>query len=82
VAKKKLPAEVLEFFRAQGSKGGKKGSAARMEKLTPEQRSAIAKKAVDAREAKRATKKPTAKKTAARRSARKPVAPKATSKDH
>lgn len=54
MAKKKLPPEVLEYFRGQGSKGGKLSGPARMEKLTPEQRTEIAKKAVAAREAKRA----------------------------
>ena len=50
---RKLAPEVLEFFRKQGAIGGKLSAAARMKKLTPEQRSAIAKKAVAAREAKR-----------------------------
>lgn len=45
MAKAKLPAGALEFFREQGRRGGKLSGAARMEKLTPEQRSAIAKKA-------------------------------------
>jgi hypothetical protein len=49
----KMPPEALEFFRKHGARGGKIGSKARMEKLTPEQRSALAKHAVDAREAKR-----------------------------
>jgi hypothetical protein len=57
MAKRKLSAEALEYFREQGRKGGKIGGKVRMEKLTPEQRSAIAKKAsiaaVAAREAKR-----------------------------
>ncbi len=44
----KIPEDVLEFFRKQGARGGKKGHAARMEKLTPEQRSVIAKKAAAA----------------------------------
>lgn len=52
--KKKFPPEVLEYFKKQGAKGGKLSAPARMAKLSPEQRSAIAKKAVDAREAKRA----------------------------
>jgi hypothetical protein len=39
--KPKLSAEALEFFRKQGSKGGKKSAAA----LTPAQRIARAKKA-------------------------------------
>jgi hypothetical protein len=50
---KKLPPEALEFFRRQGAKGGKLSAAARMKKLTPEQRSEIARNAVAAREAKR-----------------------------
>ena len=62
MAKKKLPQgmreffgtpEAQEFFRKQGARGGKLSAAARMEKLTPEQRSEIARKAVAAREAKR-----------------------------
>lgn len=63
--KKKLPPEVLEFFRKQGSKGGKKAAASMTaaqrkararkaaESMTPEERSARASKAVAAREAKR-----------------------------
>lgn len=63
--RKKLPPEVMEFFRKQGSKGGKKAAAS----MTPEERTARAKnaaasmtpaerraralKAVAAREAKR-----------------------------
>lgn len=43
--KTKLPEEVLAFFRKQGSKGGKAGVKARMTKLTPEERSEIARKA-------------------------------------
>jgi len=53
VSTKKIPAEALEFFRKQGAKGGKLSAEARMRKLTPEQRSEIARKAVAAREAKR-----------------------------
>jgi hypothetical protein len=49
-----LSEEAREFFRQQGSVGGKLGAKARMEKLTPEQRSEIARNAVRAREAKRA----------------------------
>jgi hypothetical protein len=56
VAKTKLPAEALEFFRKQGAKGGKLSAEARMRKLTPEQRSQIARKAVAAREEKRKAK--------------------------
>lgn len=47
--KKKLPEDVKEFFRREGSKGGKKGGKSRMEQLTPEQRTALAKKAATAR---------------------------------
>ena len=54
MANKKLPPKVLEYFRQEGAKGGKLSGVARMEKLTPEHRSAIAKNAVAAREAKRA----------------------------
>jgi general stress protein YciG len=39
----------MEFFRKMGKKGGKKSGAARLEKLTPEQRSEIARKAAAAR---------------------------------
>ena len=65
---KKLPSEVLEFFRKQGSKGGKKAAASmtpaerttRARKaaasMTPESRRERARKAVAAREAKRKTK--------------------------
>jgi hypothetical protein len=41
MATKKLPAEVLEFFRKHGSKGGRKAAAA----MTPEERVARARKA-------------------------------------
>jgi len=63
--RKKLPPEVLEFFRKQGSKGGKKSAAAltpeqRAERarnatasMTPEDRTMRARRAVAAREAKR-----------------------------
>lgn len=45
-----LPPEVAEFFRKQGSIGGKRS----LETMTPEQRAERARKAVAAREAKRA----------------------------
>jgi len=48
-----LSAEAREFFRKQGARGGKIGLKGRMEKLTPEERSAIAKNAVRIRELKR-----------------------------
>jgi hypothetical protein len=47
--RKKLPAEVLEFFRKQGAKGGKKGGTTRAKRMTPEERSESARKAVMAR---------------------------------
>jgi hypothetical protein len=56
--KQKLPPEVLEYFRQQGSKGGKLGGSKAWANLSPEERTARAKKAVAAREAKRAQKKP------------------------
>lgn len=52
--RKAFPPELLEYFREQGRKGGKIGGKARADKLAPEQRSEIARKAVAAREAKRA----------------------------
>jgi hypothetical protein len=45
-----LPPEVADFFRKQGSIGGKRS----LETMTPEQRTERAKRAVAAREAKRA----------------------------
>jgi hypothetical protein len=57
----KIPKAALEFFRKQGAKGGKLSAAARMKKLTPEQRSEIGRKAVAARWAKK--KKPAAPKS-------------------
>jgi hypothetical protein len=50
----RLTPEAREYFRKQGARGGKIGAKARMEKLTPEQRSDIARNAVAARERKRA----------------------------
>ena len=40
--------EVLEFFRKQGAKGGKIGGKRSLETMTPEERTARAKKASDA----------------------------------
>jgi hypothetical protein len=45
MAKKKMPAEALDFFRAEGRRGGK----ARLKNLTPAKRSEIARKAAAAR---------------------------------
>jgi hypothetical protein len=61
MAKKKLPPEVMEYFRKQGAKGGKIGGKIggkrSLETMTPEERTARAKKAsaaaVAAREAKK-----------------------------
>lgn len=53
MARKKIPAEALEFFRKAGSRGGKIGTKARMKKLTPEQRTELARKAAAARWAKK-----------------------------
>jgi hypothetical protein len=53
VAKKQLPPELAEYFSTIGRKGGK----ARLRTMTPEQRTAVAKKAVAAREAKKGEKK-------------------------
>jgi hypothetical protein len=50
---KKLPPEVLEFFRKQGAKGGKIGGKRSLETMTPTQRSERARRAVAAREMKR-----------------------------
>ena len=47
--KKKLSPESLEFFKKQGAKGGKIGGKRRLETITPERRSAIAKAAAAAR---------------------------------
>ena len=42
---RKLPSEILEYFRAQGAKGGRIGGKRSLETMTPEERSARAKKA-------------------------------------
>jgi hypothetical protein len=61
MAKKKLPPEVLEYFRKQGAKGGKIGGKIggkrSLETMTPEERSARAKKASAAAVAARKRKK-------------------------
>lgn len=51
--RERLNEEALEYFRKQGARGGKLGAKARMEKLTPEKRSAIARNAVMVREERR-----------------------------
>jgi hypothetical protein len=52
VARKKLPPDIRSFFVTMGKKGGKIGGPALAAKLTPEQRSENARKAVLARWAK------------------------------
>ena len=57
---KKLPPDILEFFRKQGAKGGRIGGSAGGKKaaagMTPEERSARAKKASEAAAAARTAK--------------------------
>jgi len=50
--KKRLPADVRDFFVREGKKGGQLGGKARAAKLTAEERSESARKAVKARWAK------------------------------
>jgi hypothetical protein len=47
--KRKLPPEVLEYFKKQGAKGGKIGGKRRLDTIPPEKRSEIARKAAAAR---------------------------------
>ena len=58
MAKKELPPEVLEYFRQEGAKGGKIGGRIGGKRslvtMTPQQRKERARKAVAAREARRA----------------------------
>ena len=42
---KKLPPDVLKFFKEQGAKGGRIGGKRALETMTPEERTARAKKA-------------------------------------
>jgi hypothetical protein len=76
VRKHKLPAEVLEFFRKQGAKGGKSGGAQggkkSLETMTPQERSARAKKAA-AKSAEVRSKKAAAKKKSATKNAVPPI---------
>ena len=61
MARKKLPPEVLEFFRKQGARGGKLGGSIGGKQaaagMTPEERIARAKKASEAAAAARKAKK-------------------------
>ncbi|HEY3439460.1 MAG TPA: hypothetical protein VGK29_01855 [Paludibaculum sp.] len=56
MSRKKLPPEVLEYFRKEGAKGGNAAAKA----MTPEERAARAKKAADAATVARKAKKKTA----------------------
>lgn len=47
--RKKLPDAVLEYFRKQGAKGGKIGGTRRAERMSKEELSESARKAVTAR---------------------------------
>ena len=53
VAKKRLPPEIRDFFVKMGRKGGKLGGSVRAANMTAEQRSESARKAVQARWAKK-----------------------------
>lgn len=74
MGKKKLPPDVLEFFRKAGSEGGKKGGSLggkrSLETMTPEERSARAKRAAAASVV---SKKASAKKRRGTKVARKPA---------
>jgi len=48
-SRKGLSKAALEFFREQGRKGGLKGAPARQEKISPERRKEIARKAAATR---------------------------------
>ena len=47
--RKRLPPDILEFFVKMGRRGGKLGGVARAAKLSPEERSRSARRAVQAR---------------------------------
>jgi len=49
MAKKKLSEDALAYFKSEGRRGGLKSAKGRMTKLSPEQRSAVARKAAAAR---------------------------------
>ena len=52
--KSEMPPEVVEYFRQQGSRGGKIGGKKSLTTMTPEERKARAQKAATARWKKRA----------------------------
>ena len=49
MAKKRLPPSIREYFKKTGAQGGKIGGKKRMEGLTEEERTELAKKAAAAR---------------------------------
>lgn len=53
MGKKPLPPEIREYFAKEGRKGGLKGGPARAAKMTPQERSESARKAVKVRWARR-----------------------------
>lgn len=53
MARKKLPPEILEYFRKEGVKGGRIGGKVAAANMTAKERSERARKAVQARERKR-----------------------------
>jgi hypothetical protein len=57
MANKRLPPEILDYFRKQGAKGGKIGGKRSLETMTPDERTARAKKASAAAVAARKVKK-------------------------
>jgi hypothetical protein len=57
MAKTRIPAAVRNYFSKLGKKGGAKGGAARAAKMTPEERSESARRAVQARWEKRGNEK-------------------------
>jgi hypothetical protein len=71
MAKKKLPPEVIEYFRRQGARGGKIGGKRSLETMTQKQRTARARKAARASVAKKKAVKAAAKKRAAKAAKRK-----------
>ena len=66
---KKLPSEILKFFKEQGAKGGRIGGKRSLETMTAEQRAARAKKASKAAAEARKAKGKKTKKTARKRGA-------------
>jgi hypothetical protein len=58
MAKSQVPPELREYLAKIGKKGGKAGGPARAAAMTPKERSESARKAVQARWAKKATQKP------------------------